>query len=277
MRRWGLLVTLTSAACGAAPRDAEPPSTATRPRVVAHRGASAEAPENTLAAFRAAWALGVEAVELDVRLSRDGAVVVIHDATTARVAGVDRPVAAQTLAELRALDVGAWHGPAFAGERVPTLAEALAIVPPGATLFVELKTTAADARAVTEAIRAAAPLAPGAQVAWQSFDADALAALAAGLDGAPAYWTLGAPRDDADRIVPYAPAVIAAARARGFAGLALDARAVTPALLADARAAGVLIDVWTVNDADALTAWLATDVRFVETDRPALAPITGAR
>ena len=268
---------MTLTACGAPPRDPAPPSPVTRPRIVAHRGASADAPENTLAAFRAAWALGVEAVELDVRVSRDGAVVVIHDATTARVAGVDRPVAAQTLAELRALDVGAWRGPAFAGERIPTLAEALALVPVGATLFVELKTTAADAPAIAAAIRAAAPLAPGAQVAWQSFDADALAALAAALPGPPAYWTVGAPRDDADRVVAYPPAVIAAARDRGFAGLALDARAVTPGLLADARAAGVLIDVWTVNDADALTAWLATDARFVETDRPELAPVTGAR
>lgn len=274
MRRWCLIMTLT--ACGAPPRDPAPPSTVTRPRIVAHRGASADAPENTLAAFRAAWALGVEAVELDVRVSRDGVVVVIHDETTARVAGVDRPVAAQTLAELRALDVGAWRGPAFAGERIPTLAEELALVPAGATLFVELKTTAADAPAVAAAIRAAPPLAPGAQVAWQSFDADALAALAAAHAG-PTYWTLGAPRDDADRIVPYPPAVLAATAARGFTGLALDARAVTPALLADARAAGVAIDVWTVNDAAALAAWLATDARFIETDRPDLAPLTGAR
>ena len=146
-------------------------------------------------------------------------------------------------------------------------------MPPGATLFVELKTTAADPPAVAAAIRAADPAARGARVAWQSFDADALAALGAALDGVPAYWTLGAPRDDADRVVAYPPAVIADARARGFAGLALDARAVTPALLADARAAGLLIDVWTVNDADALAAWLATDARFVETDRPELAPV----
>jgi hypothetical protein len=71
--------------------------------------------------------------------------------------------------------------------------------------------------------------------------------------------------------------VIAAAHAGGFAGLTLDTRAITPALPTDAHAAGVLIVAWAVNDADPLTAWLATDARFVESGRPALAPLTGAR
>src|SRR5262245_27937128 len=75
--------------------------------VVAHRGASDEAPENTLAAFR----LGFEqadAVELDLHLSKDGHAIVIHDKTTKRTAGLDRPVAEQTLEELKALDAGGW-------------------------------------------------------------------------------------------------------------------------------------------------------------------------
>ncbi|MBK9035529.1 MAG: glycerophosphodiester phosphodiesterase [Myxococcales bacterium] len=257
-------------ACSSSAPDAGAPTSPpaiTRPRLVAHRGASLVAPENTLAAFRAAWALGVEAVELDVRVTRDGAVVVIHDDTTARVAGVDRAVADQTLAELRALDVGAWRGAAFAGERIPTLTEALAIVPAGATLFVELKTTAADAPTVAAVIRADPR---GGQVALQAFDPDALAALAGALPGAPAYLTVGPPRADDDRVLPYPIEVLDAARSRGFAGLALDARAVTPELVVAARAAGVALDVWTVNDAAALRAWLRADVRFVETDRPEL-------
>ncbi len=261
-------------ACAPSPTSSPPTATAEpalrRPRVVAHRGASWVAPENTLAAFRAAWQLGVEAVELDVRISRDGVVVVIHDDSTARVAGVDRAVADQTLPELRALDVGSWRGPAFAGERIPTLAEALATVPAGRTLFVELKTTAVDATAVADAVRAANPAGRGARVALQAFDPAALAALAAALPEAPAYWTVSAPRDADDQLAPYPTSVLDDARARGFAGLALDARAVTPELVAAARAAGIALDVWTVNDADALRAWLATDVRFVETDRPDL-------
>ena len=76
--------------------------------VIAHRGSSAEAPENTLPAFEAAVARGADAIELDVRLTADGAPVVIHDATLDRTTDRTGPVAALTLAELRAVDAG-WH------------------------------------------------------------------------------------------------------------------------------------------------------------------------
>ena len=240
-----------------------PASPVTRPRLVAHRGASLEFPENTLAAFRRAWELGVECVELDMHVSKDGEVVVIHDASTKRTAGRDREVADQTLAELRALDVGR-------GEKIPTLAEALASIPPGRTLFLELKTASSTIPAVTRAIAAHDPRPRGGQLALQAFDADALAALAKALPGVPAYWDVDPPVGDDRRVLPYPRELVAEATARGFAGLALDYRAVTDEFLAAAREAKVLVDVWTVNDAGELARWLATDVRWVETDRPEL-------
>ena len=101
--------------------------------VIAHRGASAHAPENTLAAFELAVRQGAEAFELDVRLTRDGAAVVIHDATLERTTSLAGPVRARTLAELRAADAGRWftldrgHTLPFrdTGVRIPTLAEVL--------------------------------------------------------------------------------------------------------------------------------------------------------
>ncbi|MDQ3368639.1 MAG: glycerophosphodiester phosphodiesterase [Myxococcota bacterium] len=244
----------------------------TRPRIVAHRGASHDAPENTLAAFRRAWELGVECVELDVRLTRDGEVVVIHDATTKRTTGADRPVAEQTLAELKALDAGRWKSEAFAGERIPTIAEALATIPRGRTMFIEIKSGVETAPAVARAIAAADPRPRGALLALQGYDAAALATFAAELPGAPAYWTLDPARDAHGRPQPYPSSLVAEARRYGFAGLALDYTAVTPALLAAAREAGVIVDVWTINDAPTLAHWYATDVRWIETDRPELAP-----
>jgi len=241
-----------------------------RPRICAHRGASIEAPENTHAAFRRAWQLGAECVELDVRLSVDGAVVVFHDATTARIGGVDRPVAAQTLAELRQLDVGA-------GERMPLLAEVLAEAPAGATVFVELKSEAATAPAVAAVIRAAAVEARGAHVALQGYDAASLAALAGLLPGAPAYWDVDPPVVDGQPTrypAALVDAMIAEATSRGFAGLALDVRGVDPALVARVRAAGLELDVWTLNDAALIAAWQAQPVRWIETDAPALAPVS---
>lgn len=246
------------------------PHTPPRPRIVAHRGASFEAPENTLAAFKRAWALGVEAVELDVRMTKDGEVVVIHDPTTARTAGVDRAVADQTLAELQALDAGGWKHVKYRGARIPTLAEALATIPPGRTMFVEIKTGRETAEAIADVIRTARPT--SATIALQGFDPDALGALAAALPQAMAYWTVDPPLDEADQPLPYTRALIDEAVRRGVPALALDHRAVTEEFLAAARDAGLLVDVWTVNDPPELAAWVRRDVRWIETDRPELAP-----
>jgi glycerophosphoryl diester phosphodiesterase len=117
----------------------------TRPLVIAHRGASAEAPENTLAAFRLALAQGADLIELDVRRSRDGALLVFHDETTAHVEHPGRPLAALTFAELRALDLGE-------GQRIPTLEEACAwAADEGIALNIEIKVDGIE-QAVVEAV-----------------------------------------------------------------------------------------------------------------------------
>ncbi len=107
--------------------------------IVAHRGASGEAPENTLAAVNLAWQQHADAVEIDVRLTRDGHVVAIHDPTTLRTAGQNLRVSQLTLAELKQLDAGAWKGETWRNERIPTWQEVLASVPLGKRLFVEVK------------------------------------------------------------------------------------------------------------------------------------------
>lgn len=96
------------------------------PRLIGHRGAARHAPENTLAGLRAAQRLGVTWVEFDVMLTGDGVPVLLHDESLKRTTGLKRLLPQVTLAELRALDAGRWFGPAFAGEPLPTLEEALA-------------------------------------------------------------------------------------------------------------------------------------------------------
>lgn len=93
--------------------------------VIGHRGASGHAPENTLAAFRKAVALGATFIETDLQLSRDAHFVAIHDDTVNRTTNGRGPVHDLTLAELRQLDAGSWFGSQFSGERVPTLEEIL--------------------------------------------------------------------------------------------------------------------------------------------------------
>jgi len=109
------------------------------PKMIAHRGASEDAPENTLSAVRLAWKQGADGIEADFLLSADGEVVCIHDKTTKRTSDKNLTVATSTLAELRALDFGAWKSPEFKGERIPTLGEVLDEIPPGKWFFLEIK------------------------------------------------------------------------------------------------------------------------------------------
>lgn len=120
--------------------------TADRVLVIAHRGDSSRAPENTLVAFRSAVAAGADLVELDYHHSSDNAPVVLHDdqldRTTDAVAVFGRghiPVASKSLATLKCLDAGSWFGPEFSGQRVPTLSEALDVIQQGAITLVERK------------------------------------------------------------------------------------------------------------------------------------------
>ncbi len=260
-------------ACSSAPLSNPPGTSVTRPRLVAHRGASHDAPENTIAAFHKAWELGVECVELDIHLTRDHEVVVIHDDNTKRTTGLDRDVASLTLAELQVLDAGSWMSPRFAGERIPTIAEALATIPEGRTMFIEIKSGPETAGALARAIRAADPRPRGAHIALQGFDPAALSAFAAELPGVPAYWTVMPPLDDQREPLPYPTSIVAEAVRRGFPGVALLYASVDDDLVAAARAAGLLVDVWTLNDPADVARWYGRpEIRWIETDRPELIP-----
>ena len=110
------------------------------PLVIGHRGASAVAPENTMAAFREAIAVGADGIEFDVRLTRDGVPVVIHDSTLRRTGGLPHRVADLTSSEFAKIDVGSWFAPSFANETVPSLAELFTLFQANnSTLYLEMK------------------------------------------------------------------------------------------------------------------------------------------
>ena len=97
--------------------------------IIAHRGASHDAPENTLAAVRLGWKRNADAVEVDVYLSKDGKIVVIHDENTKRTTGHDGLVHKMTWAQLRQLDAGSWKNKKFKGEPIPLLSHLLETIP----------------------------------------------------------------------------------------------------------------------------------------------------
>jgi len=134
-------------------------------RIWAHRGYSAAAPENTMAAFRAAETAGADGIELDIQLSRDGIPVVLHDETVDRTTDGRGEAANFTLRELRWLDAGSWFDPAFAGEALPSLEEVLLWAEDRLWLNLEIKAAAAG-RAILEML----PSFPRARLLVSSFD-----------------------------------------------------------------------------------------------------------
>ncbi len=123
------------------------------PIIVAHRGASHDAPENTQAAFVLAWIQGADAIEADFRLTKDGEIVCIHDETTGRTTKKNLVVADSTLEQLKALDVGSWVSPQWSGQRIQTLHEVLAVVPEGKLLFLEVKSGVKTVEPLSRALK----------------------------------------------------------------------------------------------------------------------------
>ena len=138
-QRWGGVVALL--AFQLVSLAAEQPETGGLPErgICAHRGASVTHPENTLAAFREAIRLGAHMIEFDVGITVDGKLVIVHDSTVDRTTNGSGKVSELTFAAIRALDAGSWKGAQFKGEKVPTLDEALAVMPENIWLNVHLK------------------------------------------------------------------------------------------------------------------------------------------
>lgn len=107
--------------------------------IVAHRGASGDAPENTLAAFKLAWQQNSDAIEGDFRLTKDSVIVCIHDDNTERVGDKKRIVAESTLQELKAIDIGSYRAKEFSQELIPTLSEVIDTIPSGKKILIEIK------------------------------------------------------------------------------------------------------------------------------------------
>ena len=109
-----------------------------KPLIVAHRGASHDAPENTLPVFVLAWKQGADAIEGDFLLTKDNKIICIHDDSTQRLADLNLVVRQSTLKELRELDLGSWKHDNYKRTKIPTIAEVFATIPQGKKIFVEV-------------------------------------------------------------------------------------------------------------------------------------------
>lgn len=228
------------------------------PWVVAHRGASGHAPENTMAAFRRAVEMGARFIETDIHLTRDAQLVAIHDLTLERTTNGTGMVKQYTLEHLRQLDAGAWFAPEFAGERIPTLDEILGFAREADIVFyLELKADAAWGveHALINALRRAEE---AARTVVLSFHTNSLSTVTR-LD--PTLLTGHLMEQVAS------DAVERAARA-GARQIAPHVDSVTPELVEKAHDEGLQVVTWTVNEPARMREMMAAGVDGIMTDYP---------
>ncbi len=230
----------------------------TPPVIEAHRGDSANAPENTLAAFRRALELGVLWIELDVHPAKDGTLMVLHDDTVDRTTNGSGAVCDLRADELGRLDAGYWFAPTFSGERIPQLREVMELVAPTRTgLNVEIMASPAGAdvpRAVVELLRR---FGKERHYVVSSFDLPALRQVRA---IAPEI-TLA--------LIGSGPEILAHARQHRLPWIHADHVTVDERLLTEAHERGIRVNAWTVDDPATLGRWRAMGLDKLCTNRPA--------
>ena len=238
--------------------------------VVAHRGASHLAPENTLASVELGWQKGADAVEIDVWLTEDGRIVALHDETTKRTAGRDWKVAERTFRELRTLDAGSWKDAAYAGERIPSLEEILATVPDGKRLFIEVKCSTAILPELERVLKASGRLPD--QTVIISFDFALAKEAKRCMPDRPVLWIHGrSPKRDekTGRVSARPEELIEKCRQAGLDGLDVNHESeLTPEIVQRMHALGLELHVWTVNSPQEARRLIELGVDGITTDRP---------
>ena len=251
---WVLLVILLVSAGYAVSEFVEDIHPADAPRITAHRGSSAKAPENSLSALRQAIADGADYAEIDVQTTRDGRVILHHDGDFMRMAGVPGRVEEMTLEEVRDLEIGSLFSEGFAGERVATLEEAIAVCRGRLRLNIELKYNRVDPLLAGRV---------GAILRAESFTGDCIVM---SLNWEPLRAFAGDfPEVPIGYIVFRSLGRIGAAAADAFS---LNANQLTPGLVRSLHRSGAEVHVWTVNDSRLALGMIEMGVDNLITDRP---------
>jgi glycerophosphoryl diester phosphodiesterase len=234
--------------------------------IIAHRGASHDAPENTMAAFKLGWEQKADADEVDIYLTKDGRIVVIHDKTTKRTAGLDRNVAEQNLVELRALDAGAWKGARWAGEKIPSLEEVIATIPEGRRLFIEIKCGPEVLPELERVVKESGKKSE--QLTIICFNYETLKLARERFPELALFW-LVAPTKESNGLLPAVDELITKAKSAKFEGLNVDYRfAIDDRFVSRVKDAGLKLYIWTVNDPAVARRLAALGADGITTDRP---------
>ncbi len=240
-----------------------------KPLVVAHRGASAYAPENTVPAYELAWEMGADAGEVDVYITADDGIICIHDHTTDRTTGHEGIVYEMTIPELRELDAGSWMGEEWAGTKLPFLEELYETMPHGTPMFVEIKRS--DVRAVHRVVEIVDSIGRREDTVIIAFVKAVCEEAVRIAPDIPVLWLLNAPRDEDGTWQPLPLEYAQEAAEAGFAGINVNINGVTPELKAACDEAGITLSVWTVNPEEDIREMARLGVHAITTDVPDVA------
>jgi glycerophosphoryl diester phosphodiesterase len=236
--------------------------------IIAHRGASHDAPENTLAAFKLGWQQQADAVELDIWMTKDGKIIVSHDADTKRATGIAKKIPECTLAELRTLDAGSWKDPKWKSEKLPTLNEVLALIPADKRLVIEIKCGPEVLPELERDLKVSGK--PASQLVIISFSHPVCAEAKKLFPKIPVLFLSSFKQDKATGAwSPTPESLIAKAKAAGLDGINLAFKGpLDAAFVKQTHAAGLKFYVWTVNDVEIARKLLAAGADGITTDRP---------
>jgi glycerophosphoryl diester phosphodiesterase len=232
--------------------------------IIAHRGASYLAPENTMASVMLGWEKGAD-VEVDVYLTKDNHIVAIHDDTTERTAGTDVNVAETTSEELRKLDVGSFKSEEYAGEQIPFLADIVETIPPGRKLYVELKCGQEILPYLRELLAERGKMS---RIVIIGFDLETVT-MSKELIDVPTYWLKGTRKTkETEQWIPHDPQLAQTANNKGLDGLDVHYAGVTKEFADAVKASGQKLYVWTVDDPKEAIRLIKLGVDGITTNRP---------
>ena len=225
---------------------------------IGHRGASYLAPENTVASAKLAWELGADAVELDIYLSKDGKVMVIHDKNTKRTGGESHLIKDTEAAVLRKLDVGKWKDEKYTGEKIPFLAEMIETVPEGKTLVVEIKCGSEVLPALKEVVEASGKQD---QITFIGFGWQTILDTKKQFPNNACYWL--------SSIKPGLAKHMTEAAEVGLDGVNLRSGLIDDKVMKQASQLGLHMLCWTVDDPTEAVRLASLGVEGITTNRPA--------
>jgi glycerophosphoryl diester phosphodiesterase len=230
-----------------------------QPVIIAHRGFSFFAPENTVAAAKLAWERQADAVELDIPLSKDNRVVVIHDDNTKRTTGHDYKVTGTSSEVLRSLDAGSWKEAGYQGEKIPFLEEMIATVPQGKNLVIEIKCGPEVLPALKQI---ADSCGKKAQLVFIAFGWETILATKQLFPANKCYWLSGSATDVQEKMKE-------AAR-KGLDGINLYYKIIDRKMVRKANRRGLEVLSWTVDDPEVAKHLVRIGVAGITSNRPDL-------